>query len=110
MDETWKVALAVLAAIFASNGFWAFLTSAFHIETAEKKLLKGLAHDRILFLCNHYVKRGNWITYEEYDNLYVYLFLPYKTCKGNGTAERAMTEVQNKLALVQNPPPDYKPC
>lgn len=111
MSDFWKIALGAGLAIFASNGFWSFIMSVFNIETAEKRMLKGLAHDRILYLCDKYQRRGDWITYEEYDNLYTYLYLPYIECKGNGTAQKAMKEVQDRLRIVNTPPADYKsPC
>lgn len=111
MDETLKTIMLVIGAILASNGFWSFLISVFNIETAERKLIKGIAHDRIIHLCDKYMKRGNWITADEYDNLYTYLWLPYSACKGNGTAEKAVMDVQQKLTIVQAPPADYKgPC
>lgn len=56
-----------------------------------------LAHDRIIFLGMHYIERG-WITQDEYENLYEYLYKPYEKLSGNGSAKRIMTEV-NKLPI-----------
>ena len=108
-NELLKTIMAVALAIFASNGFWSFLLSVLNIETSERKLIKGLAHDRIIHLSDKYMKRGEWITAEEYDNLYTYLWIPYKACHGNGTAEKAIEDVKRKLTIVQCPPPDYQP-
>ena len=110
MDESVKILITAALSIFASNGFWSFLLSVLNVETAERKLIKGLAHDRIIHLCDKYIQRGNWITADEYDNLYMYLWMPYEKCRGNGTAKKAIEDMQRKLTIVQNPPSDYKPC
>ena len=87
----------IIAAIFASTGFWSFLQTAAlnkkNTSTAEAKMLKGLGHDRICYLGESYIKRG-YITKDEYENLVDYLYVPYKDLGGNGTAERIINEVQ----------------
>ena len=60
-------------------------------------MLIGLAHDRILYLGMQYIERG-YITQDEYENLYEYLYKPYEKLGGNGSAKRVMTEV-NKLPI-----------
>lgn len=55
-------------------------------------MLKGLAHDRIISLGMEYIRKGE-ITKDQYNNLYVYLYKPYKTLDGNGSAEKIMKEV-----------------
>lgn len=99
---------SVAAAIFASTGFWAFITYIIQREDKKKskekenemkimEMLKGLGHDRILYLGNNYVQRG-YISTDEYENLKVYLFEPYEALNGNGTAAKVMREVE-KLEL-----------
>ncbi len=92
---------SIVGAIFASTGFWAFVTYLVQRkdikESAEAQMLKGLGHDRICFLGERYVARG-YITKDEYENLHDYLFIPYKKLGGNGTAEKVMKEV-DKLPL-----------
>ena len=44
-------------------------------------------------ICERYIERG-YITQEEYDSLYNYLYIPYKELGGNGTAERMVNEVK----------------
>ena len=61
-------------------------------DDAERKLLVGLAHDRIVHLGMAYVERG-YITQDEYENLRVYLYEPYEKMGGNGSARRVMLEV-----------------
>ena len=93
--------MSIVAAIFASTGFWAFLTYLIQRkdtkDSAEAQMLKGLGHDRICYLGETYVARG-YITKDEYENLHDYLFLSYKKLGGNGTAEKVMKEVE-KLPL-----------
>lgn len=88
----------IVIAIFASTGFWAFVTVVYQNKTkkdnAEAQMLKGLGHDRICCLGESYIKRG-YITKEEYENLHDYLYLPYKKLGGNGTAEKIVKDVSN---------------
>lgn len=100
--------ITIIVAIFASTGFWSFLSSRFqHHDNRrdeedkrselQSKMLKGLGHDRIIYLGNEYIKRG-YITKDEYENLHDYLYVPYKELGGNGTAEKIMREV-DKLPI-----------
>lgn len=93
--------VSVIGAVFASTGFWAFLTAMIQRrdknKSAEAQMLKGLGHDRICYLGECYIQRG-YITKDEYENLHDYLYLPYKKLGGNGTAEKIMKEV-DRLSL-----------
>lgn len=88
--------VTVIGAIFASGGFWAFLTYMIqrkdNKDSAESQMLKGLGHDRICYLGAKYIKQG-YITKDDYENLHDYLFEPYKKLGGNGTAEKVMREI-----------------
>lgn len=106
--ESWVVAIiTAVISVAASSGFWQYLI---HKETkkrdeedkddAKTRLLIGLAHDRILFLGSSYIHRG-YITKEEYDDLYKYLYEPYKEAGGNGSAEKIMMEV-DKLPMYKS--------
>ena len=90
--------VTLITAIFASSGFWAFLTNVIQKrsarESAQVQLLKGLAYERICFLSTKYLKRG-YITKDEYKNLYDHLYFPYEKNHGNGTGKKIMMEVQN---------------
>lgn len=77
--------------------FWAFIQKKNDNKDVKSQMLIGLAHDRIIFLGMHYIERG-WITQDEYENLYEYLYKPYEKLGGNGSAKRIMTEV-NKLPI-----------
>ena len=84
---------AVVAALLDSGGYWSYKMSKNNHKTAESKMLIGLAHDRIVELGMKYIERGT-ITRDEYENLYDYLYLPYKELGGNGSAERVMDVVK----------------
>ena len=62
-------------------------------NVAVQKLLLGLAHDRIVTLGTFFLHRG-YVTYNEYEDLDKYLFSPYSTFGGNGTAEKVMADVR----------------
>lgn len=98
--ESWaQTFFTILASIIASSGFWAFLQKRLDSKDVRVKMLVGLAHDRIISLGLQYIERG-YITHDEYENLYDYLYTPYKQMGGNGSAERIMHEVQ-KLPVRQ---------
>ena len=89
--------IAICGAVFASSGFWAFLTVLYHHKKSkvsnEGLVLRGIAHDRICFLGEKYLRQG-YISKEEYESLYDYLYVPYLKIGGNGTAQRIMEEVE----------------
>lgn len=101
--ETIKV---IVLAIFASTGFWAFITSVFNKlsdkRSAQNQMILGLGHDRIIALCEKYIAQG-WIYSDDFENLHDYLYVPYKRMKGNGTAEKLMHDVE-KLPIKQKQP------
>lgn len=86
-----------MAAIGASSGFWLFMEKRRQNRTLTTKLLLGLAHDRIVCLSLKYLERG-FITQDEHENLYEWLYKPYKDLGGNGSADRLILEV-NKLDI-----------
>lgn len=92
-----EVVITAFISVFASSGFWAFIMSNRDRESAEARMLRGLAHDRILYLGDKYIRRGR-ITMDEYENLKTYLYEPYEALGGNGSAKKIMTEVE-KLAI-----------
>lgn len=95
--------LTVVAAVLASSGFWAFMQRFVDKNDATKKLLLGIGHDRIMYLGVQYLKRGS-ITPDEYENLHDYLYEPYASNGGNGSAKKIMEEVE-KLPIIDAPLP-----
>lgn len=98
---TWvDVLITVFVTVIASNGFWSVLQKKFDKNSTEKKLLVGLAHDRIIYIGKGFIARG-WVTYDEYEDFMKYLYEPYADYGGNGAAERISDEVK-KLPLRTN--------
>ena len=94
MEDWLQTALTVIASVGASSGFWAWLQKRDTKKSATTRLLLGLAHDRIIFLGMSYIDRG-WITKDEYEGFFKYLYAPYQDFGGNGLAERVMVDVQS---------------
>ena len=99
MDSWIQMVVTIVCSVLASSGLWAFISKRSDRMDAKTELLMGIAHDRIVFLGMSYINRG-YITQDEYENLYTYLYGPYKKVGGvmNGSAERVMNEV-NKLPI-----------
>ena len=97
MEDILQIAVTVVCSVIASSGFWALISTKLNRKDASTDMLIGLGHDRIIFLGLKYIERG-WITQEEYENLYEYLYKPYKKLGGNGSAQRVMEEV-NRLPI-----------
>lgn len=96
--EYWvQVILTVFGSVIASSGLWAYLTKKAEKKDVKTEMLIGLGHDRIVNLGMVYIERG-YITKDEYENLYDYLYKPYEKIGGNGSATRIMNEV-NKLPI-----------
>ena len=94
MEHLWEMALTVVCSVLASSGFWAWMQAKRDKKDAKTRMILGLGHDRITYLCMKYIDRG-WITKEEYENLNEYLYTPYEEMGGNGTAKRLMAIVSN---------------
>ena len=98
MEEWMQIVVTIFCSIFASTGFWTYLHSRNGKHDKLTNLVLGLAHDRIMALGSVYITKGS-ITQDEYENLYKYLYSPYKANGGNGSAERLMREI-DKLPIV----------
>ena len=93
--EPWvqQIAVPLAVAVLTSSGLWALVSKRADKNDAERKMLVGLAHDRITHLGMAYLTRG-YITQDEYENLTDYLYQPYEKMGGNGSAKRIMEEVR----------------
>lgn len=92
------IIIVILTALLSSAGFWALVTKIIDKKSAKSKMILGLGHKAIMDECERYIKRGN-ISRQEYEDLYKYLYKPYKDMGGNGTVERMMREI-DKLPIV----------
>lgn len=94
--------MTIMVAVLASTGLWQFIIKVY--DTKKKKLSNsekitlGVAHDRIMYLGNLYIKRG-YISPDEYENLHDFLYVPYRAMGGNGAVKRIMDEVE-KLPIT----------
>lgn len=94
MQHWIELAVTVICSVFMSNGFWTLIQSRRDRKDAKTQMILGLGHDRIIHLCKYYIEQG-WISADDYENLYQYLFKPYEEMGGNGTGKRLMDEVRS---------------
>lgn len=100
-NTTVTIVLTVLGSVLTSSGLWSFFIKRTERNDLKTNMLIGLGHDRIVYLGMQYINKG-YITKDEYENLYDYLYKPYAKLGGNGSAERIMNEV-NKLPIRNKP-------
>ena len=93
-----NILVTILCALLASAGFWGLVTKLVDKKSAKSKVILGLGYKAIRDTAMEYIQKGN-ITQNEYEDLYKYLYVPYKRMGGNGSAERLMREVE-KLPIV----------
>ena len=101
--ETWvlpilTIVAGIVTSLLTSQGLWAHLSTKWQKDSAESELLRGLAHTRIMSLCEKYIERG-WITPEEYEDLITYLYHPYLELGGNGTVQKMVDNEINRLPI-----------
>lgn len=74
-------------------------------------LLKGLGYFAIHQTANDKLRMG-YISSEEYNEVYRYLYEPYIELGGNGSAKRMMEVIsnlpQNRDNRIESPPPEKK--
>lgn len=89
---------SIICSLLASSGLWSYMSKKQDKKDGEIDLVLGLGHDRILELALTYIERG-YITPEEHENLYVYLYEPYLKKNGNGSVKRIMENKVDKLEV-----------
>lgn len=92
------IVAGIITALITSQGLWSHLSTKSNKDSAESDLLRGLAHTRIMDLCEKYIERG-WITPEEYEDLITYLYHPYLELGGNGTVKKMVDNEINRLPI-----------
>lgn len=88
-----QIIVTIVCSVLASSGVWTIISKRLDQNTASNKMLKGLGHSKIVETGMKYIDRG-YITKDEYEDLYTYLYEPYKALGGNGSAERIMDEIK----------------
>ena len=101
--ETWvlpilTIVAGIVTSLITSQGLWNHVSQKSNKDSAESELLLGLAHTRIMSLCEKYIERG-WITPEEYEDLITYLYHPYLELGGNGTVQKMVDNEINRLPI-----------
>ena len=95
--------ITIIGFIFASNGFWAFLTNRsqrkkVNLEqmqtdiAVQKKSNKALLHDRLTDVCLLCIRR-QYVFPDELNNI-EYMFEPYEELGGNGTVKKLVKDVR----------------
>ena len=92
------IVAGIVTSLITSQGLWAHLSAKWQKNSAESNLLRGLAHTRLMDLCEKYIDRG-WITPEEYEDLITYLYHPYLELGGNGTVKKMVDNEINRLPV-----------
>lgn len=100
-----EVTMAIVAAVFASSGFWMFINNVYQNrkerKSIERQALLGLLHEQLVERCEKYISQG-WISLQDYEDLNNYIFKPYTGLGGNGTGEALF----NKVTRLNNNPPE----
>lgn len=89
---TTQIILTIITSLLASSGLWAFLSSHFERNTAEKELIIGIGHIELVFFGMQYIERG-WITRDEYESM-LELYKPYAKLGGNGSGTKIMHDLE----------------
>lgn len=98
----------LLSAVAASSGIWALVAARNTKKSASEKMLLGLGHDRVIYLCKKYIAAG-CISSDDFENLNDYLYEPYLSMGGNGTAKRYMEEVKKLPEVAPHTHVPHKP-
>ena len=93
----YEMVITIVCAVLGSSGIWTLIQKRNEKNDAKTQMLIGLGHDRIMTLGMTYIERG-CITKDEYENLVDYLYKPYESLGGNGSAARVVEECK-KLPL-----------
>ena len=106
MDPWLQMITTIICSVAASSGFWACILKSREKNDAERDLLIGLAHDRIMFLGLQYIERG-WLSRDEYENLKEHLYKPYEQLYNSNMVESIMTRVDRlPIRSITYKPPD----
>lgn len=106
---TWvQIFASILVALFANSGFWMWIQHHKDRKDAKTRIMVGIAHDMIIERSHRYIQRGDWITDDEYTYLVEYLHDPYVELGGDGAAEKAVSDVKEKLHIVPCPPDTWR--
>ena len=88
--------VTIVCSVFASSGLWAFILAVWQSRRkkndAESRMVRGLAHAKIIEVGSVYIKQG-YISLDDYNEFVKYLYEPYEASGGNGTAKKIYEQV-----------------
>lgn len=85
--------LATIAvSIFGSSGFWLIIQKILESKSSMRRMVLGIGYERLVSACKKHIEAG-WISVEELEDMDKYLYQPYISMGGNGTAEHLFTIV-----------------
>lgn len=91
-----KELLTILTVVFASTGFWQFVSTWWSKKTEKRSDIEegvlALLHDKIYYLCEKHINEGS-VDLDGLENL-EYLIKPYTNLGGNGTCDRLYNQVK----------------
>lgn len=102
MEQILITVFTVVASVGSSAGFWTYMEKRGSKQSATTRLLRGLAHQKVIALGARYIERG-WLTMDEYDDFVHYIYEPYSAVGGNGLAERVYNEVRSLPVRKKSP-------
>ena len=90
------------AMIFASAGFWTFITRMLDKKSANARATLGICYLGVKMSCKMLLAKG-WATADEVEDIEKYIYEPYKAMGGNGSAERLMQKVRELPIREEGP-------
>ena len=96
----WDLVATIVVSVFGSGGLWRFLDHRSERKSIQTKLLIGIAHDRIWYLCGHYIERGG-VTQSEFDNIEA-IVTPYLKSGGNGTGKKLWLDLKKLPTITES--------
>lgn len=94
--------ITILAGILGSTGFWMLVQNQREKKSKERMAIMAMLYMAVKMSCKSCLRRG-WASTEEIEDIEKYMFEPYKSMGGNGTAELLMNKIQS---LPSTPPED----
>lgn len=91
-----EIIITVIAAVFASSGFWQWVSTKSFKKDKRTEALLALLHNEIYAISENALRMGR-ITTDEFSNL-TCLYTPYKGLGGNSTGDVLYEKVK---ALIE---------
>jgi hypothetical protein len=86
--------ITILAGILGSTGFWMLVQNQREKKSKERIAITAMLFMAVKMSCKSCLRRG-WVSTEEIEDIEKYMFEPYKSMGGNGTAEMLMKKIKD---------------